>query len=261
MTRMTCRATAALMALAIIASAAGAQLQVPKRTPAAPRPSPDSLVRAAISAAGGAAALGAARALEWDARAIVHLRGRDIALNGTWRMLPPDSAISTTWETEKGPAGARSLVISGPRGWLQRDTALVPMPEAQRVEERHQFYLYSLLRLITLKEPGVGLVATRPDADGNPGLRVARASRLPVEMYFDRSGRVARMSTTFATNNGTLGDAQDIRLEGEVESNGITWFRKMTIRRAGKPYFELEITALRVRPSLSDPMLAGWMRR
>lgn len=245
----------------MVSLVAGAQVKLPERPPVVHRASPDSLVRAAIAAAGGTAALTAARVLEWDAKATVHVGGRNVSLTGTWRMLPPDSAISTTWETEKGPTGARSLVIAGPKGWVQRDTALVAMNEAQRVEERHQFYLYSLLRLVTLKEPGVGLVARPPDVSGHPGILVARAARLPVELYFDKNGRVVRMFTTFATNNGKLGDAEDILLSGEIGAGGIKWFRRMVIQRAGKPYFEMEITALRVKSSLADPMLAGWLRR
>ena len=248
-------------ALSAAAVVAGAQVKRPAQPPVVRRAPPDSLVRAAIAAGGGASALSAARVLEWDAKATVYAAGRKISLTGTWRLLPPDSAISTTWETEKGPTGARSLVIAGPKGWVQRDTALVTMPEARRVEERHQFYLYSLLRLVTLWEPGVGLVPIRPDVDGNPGLLVARTARLPVELYFDKSGRVARMFTNFATNNGKLGDPQDVVLSGAIEAGGIKWFRKMTITRAGKPYYEMEITALRVKSSLTDPMLAGWLGR
>ena len=82
-----------------------------------------------------------------------------------------------------------------------------------------------------------------------------------MELYFDKSGRVVRMFTTFATNNGKLGDPEDILLSGEIKAGGIRWFRKMTIQRAGKPYFEMDITALRVKSSLADPMLAGWLRR
>jgi hypothetical protein len=57
--------------------------------------------------AGGAASLAATSALEWDARAIVHIPGRDIAIRGTWRVAPPDRAVVSTFETSAGPSSTR----------------------------------------------------------------------------------------------------------------------------------------------------------
>lgn len=175
---------------------------------------------------------------------------------GTWSVEPPDTAVVATYDSVQGPRSTRRMIVAGAGGWMQRDSQLTAMPDAILVEERHQFYLYALLRLLPLEAPGVRLTPTASDSAGNVGILVAAPGRLPVTMYFDRDARVARMRTTFATESGP-GAAQDMRLEGTIEANGVRWFRRMVIARDGQPYFEMELSALQVLPRLSDPLLRG----
>lgn len=216
---------------------------------------PQTLVRRAIEAAGGRARIAAAPALQWQARAVIHIPGRDITILGTWSIQPPDSAVVATYDSAQGPRSTRRLIVAGARGWMQRDS-LTAMPSAILTEERHQFYLYALLRLLPLEAPGVRLTSVPADSAGNAGILVESPGRLPVTMYFDRDARVARMRTAFATDSGP-GARQDIRLDGTIESNGVHWFRRMVITRDGQPYYEMELSTLQVLPRLTDPLLRG----
>jgi hypothetical protein len=220
----------------------------------------DSLLRKAIASQERPRRQLSFPALEWQARAVVHLPGRDIVLHGVWKVQPPDSAIVATFDTTRGPASTQRMILAGHRGWLQRDSQLTAMPPDMLTEERHQFYLYSLLQLTPLQRPGVRLRAVPPDAAGNSGFRVQQHGRLPVTMYFDHTGRVSHMATTFATLGRTAEDAQDILLSGTRDVEGITWFRQMTITRNGKPYFEMEITKLHAVPRISDSLFARLAR-
>lgn len=217
---------------------------------------PEALVRRAIDAAGGRARLEAAPALQWQGRAVIHTPGRDVTILGTWSIQPPDSAVVATYDSARGPGSTRRLILAGSRGWMQRDSQPTPMPNAILTEERHQFYLYSLLRLLPLQAPGVKLTRTVSDSAGNSGLLVESPGRLQVTMYFDRDGRVVRLRTTFAVDSGPV-ERQDIRLEGTIESGGVRWFRRMVIDRGRKPYFELEVRTLQTLPRLTDPLLRG----
>lgn len=218
---------------------------------------PSSLLDRAMKAAGGESRLEEFRGLEWNGPGVVHIPNRDIAIRGTWRIQPPDSAVVTTYDTLRGPATARSLIVAGPRGWIRRDTTFTPLPDDILAEEQHQYYLYSLLRLVPLKETGVKLHAVFPDSAGHAGFRVERRGRLPVTMFFDSAGAVARMVTQFALPGPVPGDAQVVNLYGSTTSNGVRWFRRMEITRAGKPYFDLEIDSLTVTRAIEDPLLAG----
>lgn len=219
--------------------------------------SPSTLLNRAIKAAGGEQQLKENRALRWSGLGAVHLPDRDVVIRGTWEIQPPDSAVVATYDASRGPETMRRLIVAGSTGWRQRDTSWTPLPDDLLAEEQHQFYLYSLLRLVTLKEKGVKLHAVFPDSAGHPGFRVDRAGRLPVAMYFDSAGRVVRMLTHFAMPGPVAGDAQVVTLNGTTDAGGLRWFRRMEIARAGKPYFDLEVDSLAVQRAMDDPLLAG----
>jgi hypothetical protein len=218
---------------------------------------PSSLLDRAIKAAGGEGRLKEYRGLTWRGLGAVHLPDRDIVIRGTWKIQPPDSAVVATYDDARGPGTTRRLIVAGPRGWFKRDTAWAPLPDDLLAEEQHQYYLYALLRLVTLKEKGVKLQAVFPDSLGHPGFRVERAGRLPVTMYFDSAGRVVRLLTRFALPGPVAGDAQVLTFHGSMEASGVHWFQRMEITRNGKPYFDLEIDSLAVQRAISDSLLAG----
>jgi len=218
---------------------------------------PSKLLDRAIKAAGGESALREYRGLEWTGLGVVHIPNRHITIRGTWKIQPPDSAVVSTYDTTRGPGTLRYLIIAGPQGWTRRDTTFTPLPEDILAEEQHQYYLYWLLRLVPLKEKGVRLHAVFPDSAGHAGFRVERAGRLPVIMYFDSTGAVVRMLTKFALPGPVAGDNQAISLSGSTVSNGVRWFRRMEILRAGKPYIDLDVDSLAMKRSIKDPLLAG----
>jgi hypothetical protein len=218
---------------------------------------PAVLLSRAIDAQGGADRLTAARAMIWTGAASIHLPTRDIHISGLWRVQPPDSAIVATWETERGESSTRRLILAGSRGWSERDGEFAAMDPGMLAEERHQFYLYDLLRLVPLLDHGVTLVSVPRDSLGHPGFLVRRPERPDATLYFDKAGRVAAISTVFAARDSSRADSQEIILNGTVESNGIRWFQTMSIRRAGRPYFDLRLTSFRTEPVLADSLLEG----
>jgi hypothetical protein len=218
---------------------------------------PARLLARAIEAHGGAARLRGAAALAWHGKAGVHLPGQDIALLGEWRIQPPDSAIVATWEAEKGPGSTRRLILAGERGWAQRDGAMNPLPPKLLEQERHQFYLYSLMRLVPLLDSQVRLSDVPADSLGRAGMLVQRPGRPDATLYFGTDGRLARVSTLLAAPQGSPAIREEITLEGVAEAEGVRWFRRLTLTQDGKPFFDLEVTDLTVLHRLEDPLLAG----
>ena len=202
---------------------------------------PQMLVSRAIGIAGGVAALAALPALEWSGSAAVHTPDKEVDILGTWQVAPPDTARVTTWLAEEDSTRARALVVAGDKGWLLHGGKTAPMPAGQLAEERHQFYLYSLLRLLPLRDSGVTLTSLPSDSAGEPGILVHRAGRLEVALYFGPEGQVARMHTRFAALPGSPSGEEEVRLEGTVDVAGVQWFRQMHIYRDGRPYFDLAV--------------------
>jgi hypothetical protein len=208
--------------------------------------SPALLLDHAITAAGGEAALDSLTAIEWDGSATVHLADTSLQLLGRWQIIPPDTSRVATWLADQDSTQARTMIVAAPRGWIVRDGSALPMPPELLVEERHQFYLYSLLRLVPLRDPEVTLTILPSDGEGRRGLLVRRPGRLDVEMYLALDDRVERLVTRFAVPGDSVGETQEIRLDGTTDIAGVHWFRRMRITRAGAPYFDL--TVLEGRP-------------
>jgi hypothetical protein len=221
---------------------------------------PDSLLRKAIARLERPQRQVLFPALEWQARAVVHIPGRDVVLHGVWKVHPPDSAIVATFDTARGPSSTQRMILAGDRGWLQRGSRVTSMPSNDLIEERHQFYLYSLLQLTSLQRPGVRLRTAPADANGHSGFQVQERGRLPVTMFFDTTGLVTHLSTTFATLDPAAGDAQEVFLSGTMDGERTTWFRHLTILRNGKPYFEMEIGTFHAVPRIADTLFARLTR-
>lgn len=243
----------ALIAVAATCLACARQTGANQGTPG----SPIAIVERAIEMAGGATALERARALVWEGDAAVHVRGRTVELSGRWAVQPPDSAVVATWERSRGPASTRRLILSGTRGWFEREGQLSPMPPTVLANEREQFYLYNLMRLVPLRAPGVTLSPIAPDSLGQRGVRVTKAGRPDVDLYVDGSGRLAHLRTRVTDAMSGNPSVEDVWLAGSVDADGVHWPRSIQLTLDGKPYFELEIRTLHVMGRLEDPLLAG----
>ncbi len=238
---------ATLLAAIVLSSAA----------PLTAQETPEHLLARAIDSAGGAARLAAARAFEWQATAVVHVPGRDIHIRGSWRVQPPDSAVVATYITADGPSSMRRVILAGRRGWLQGNGTTTVMTNAVLTEERHQFYLYSLLRLVPLRDAGVTLLAASSDSAGHPGIVVRRPGHPEVTLFFGANARVVGLRTIFAISATAGTEAQVIALDGTMTASDIRWFQRMTITRDGHPYYEMTLTSLQAMARLDDPLLAG----
>jgi hypothetical protein len=214
----------------------------------------DVLVSRAITFAGGEPRLREVHALTWHGTAAVHVAGRDIALGGFWQVQPPDTAVVTTWEASKGPEATRRLILTGSTLWTQRNGKLEPLPAEMLADEQHQFYLYSLVRALPLRDPRTRLEVAANDSEGHAGLYVRHEGRPDVTLHFDADGRVCRV-TSQVTDQAGKRITQVMLLSGTMESGGVRWFRQLRITRDGQPYFELELTDLQALKRLNDPLL------
>lgn len=204
-----------------------------------PSPSPDPAVilERAIKAMGGEPALRRATVLKWRGRAMVHAGESVFRLEGRWIVEPPDRAVVSTWEVDKGESSTRRLVLLGSAGWTERDGTRTPMPAQVLANERVQFYLYSVMRLLPLREPGVRLTATGPRS-----LRVERDGRPPVEVTFDGDGWIDRLRTQVPDPESGREVEEVITFEGAITAGGVHWPLRLAISREGAPFFDLELT-------------------
>jgi hypothetical protein len=240
------------------ALAAGACTRPPRPVAPPPIPGAAGVLARAIDQAGGAAALERAPALSWKGEATVHAGGRDVRIEGTWAVQPPDSAVVTTHEEGHGHEGERSLVYAAPRGWIVSGGRFQPMPAAMLANERDEFFLYQVMRLVDLRAPGVALEEIAPDAEGQRGIRAAVPGHAPVELYVNATGRLAHVRMPVRDPMGAAGTlTQDVYLLGAAEEDDVVWPTAMRITLNGAPYFEMEMHDFETMERLDDEKLRG----
>lgn len=199
------------------------------------------LLNRAIAQSGGREALISFPTLEWRGTAAIHVPNRTIDIAGEWEV-QPDSAMVMTHPVNQ-PNDPRRLILSGTQGWTQRgDAPPAAMPPELLIEERHQFYLYQVLRLAPLLDPGFSLKLADPGALGVSALAISHPDHPDVILYFGPDNRVSALTTVFAAPDMSAPETQEIRFSGSFESQGVRWFREMRILRGGQPYFDLRIT-------------------
>jgi hypothetical protein len=223
----------------------------------APADGPRATLERAIRQAGGAEALARARALLWEGDAAVYAGGRTVRIAGDWAVQPPDTAVVATYDVTRGPATTRALVVAAPRGWIWAGGQLTPMPGAMLANERDEFYLYDVMRLLPLRDAEITLTAIAPDSLGQAGFRAERPGRPAVELYVDDKGRLAHLRTRVQDPGGGAAVRQDLWLGGTVEAEGVRWPAEIRITMDGAPYFGLALRNLRIQPRLDDVRLRG----
>lgn len=218
---------------------------------------PHGILDNAIQQAGGATALSAARALTWDGDATVFAGGRTVHIAGHWQVQPPDTAIVATYDTTRGPSTTRSMVIAAPRGWMVRNDSFTVLPDPVIANERDAFFLYDVIRLVSLRDSSVRLSRISADSLGQRGFRAEQPGRPAVELFVDSTGRLSHVRLTVADPEGGPPVRQDAWLDGELASGGIRWPRRLRLTMNGAPYFDLRMRDLRVSDRISDPLLSG----
>jgi hypothetical protein len=217
--------------------------------------SPRALLARAMAAAGGAEKLARYPAFVWHGKAVVHAGEREIRLQGTWKLQPPDVSIVETYEVERGPSSLRKMILTADGGWGERDGARQPLPADMVTHERDQFYLYYVMRLAPLQSPPFELSTLPGEAAGAAGLKVKAPGRPDVDLFFDAAGSLTRLRTRIRKPGATEEVLEELRFDGFVEGEGIRWPRAIRITWDGKPYFDLELTDFTPLPALRDPLL------
>ena len=218
---------------------------------------PHTILDNAIQQAGGAAALSAARALSWDGDATVFAGGRTVDIAGQWQVQPPDTAVVATYDTTRGPSTTRSMVIAAPRGWMVRNDGFTVLPDPLIANERDAFFLYDVIRLVSLRDNAVRLSRISADSLGQRGFRAEQPGRPAVDVFVDSTGRLSHIVLMVADPNGGPPVRQDAWLEGELTSAGIRWPQRLRLTMNGAPYFDLRMRDLQVSDRITSPLLSG----
>ena len=216
---------------------------------------PDSahqLLRFAILAAGGERALHNARVLAWTGQATIHAGGQTIQIGIDTVVEPFVYARSESWLVSQGRASSRVLEIDQTGGWTTRNGERTPMPATQLANERQQFALYGLMRLLPLSDPGVSIELDQSNNPQTPYLlHVRHPLATETTLKFDDAYRLVGADNIVADPEREGAQLQQwIGFSGGIDGGRIRWPRRLSIWQApvggqrnasGAPFFDLTL--------------------
>jgi hypothetical protein len=199
------------------------------------------LLTRAMTGMGGAARLGAVKALHWTGRARIFAQARTIEIGVSTTVRPFLGARSDTWLADEGPSRPRSLIIEGERGWTEYAGQRNDMPAAMLAHERQQYALYGLMLLAPLCGPGVETwLASSQDGSGR--VEVSHPGAPRTTLIFGEDARLTGAENTVPSpDDGGADLAQVFTFSGQIEGGGVVWPRGLSIWQSGAPYFELTL--------------------
>ena len=241
-----------LMLLALPVLAACSSMEGASAPPAADAYAGKSVLDAAINAAGGEAALGRVKELNWTGAATVTVAGKTTEIELETIVRPFTYARSTSWPKAEGRKAARRTQIEYGKAWSIARQSWDPMPEAQSQHEVQQVSLYGVMLLTALKDPTAKVQETAPGKDGTRNLHVEHPNAPPTDLRFDASGKLIRAASSMRDPAGGAAPiAQVAEFSGEIVSNGVKWPKRITIRQNDQPYMDMELATFEARASNS----------
>jgi hypothetical protein len=210
----------------------------------------DPMLELAIERAGGEARLAAADRLSWRGTATIHDGGEIVEIGLDTHVRPFGHARSESWLVNKGRETARTMIIEGKRGWIEREGERSAMPAAMLKHERQQFAVYGLMRLL----PARGrIVARRATTGGRTLLRVAHPRAPITDLVFAPDGTLIEARNRVADPSGNTAEIDQLfRFSGHVTEDGLSWPRRIEILQRGRLYFTLDIDSFEVSSENSE---------
>ncbi|HEX5007495.1 MAG TPA: hypothetical protein VFV70_10310 [Hyphomonadaceae bacterium] len=210
-----------------------------------------SVLDAAIEAAGGEAALGKVKELDWSGTAVVNAEGKTTEIEVQTIVRPLTYARTTSWPKAEGEKAARTLQVEFGKAWTVSRVTWTPMKEAEAEHENQQYALYGLMLLTSLKDASATVKEAPVGSDGTRAIQVTHPKAAPTELEFDATGKLVRAGFTVRDPKGGADIVQTAKFSGEIVSNGVKWPKRITIEQNGAPYFDLTIATFEARPDVS----------
>ncbi len=216
-------------------------------------PKARALVDRAIRALGGEANLRKAPAVSWKGKGIIYF-------------LPPQgnpytSEMVIQWpnrrrleaHTELGTQKMNLLIVlNGDEGWTQfGNGSIAPMGKTDLRDQKEELYADYLATVLPLTDPAFKLTAVGSKTiDGRPaeGVKVSRQGHHDVTLYFDKQTGLPLMRTShyrYRDPRGLHEGEQDTYFADFVETDGVKYPRKFTIKRAGKVFVQQNVLELK----------------
>jgi len=220
-----------------------------------------ALLDKALEAHGGRDRLSRCQAATFTVDGKVQHSGQSVEFKGTWQALLPERLRIDVQVPFMGLQFKYSQVCAGDKSWNALNENVVELSKPARVEAIEMAWANNQARLTPLTDPGVQLRYLGESKVGEQaalGLAIQRRERREVKLFFDRqTGLLLKIETKSR-------DILDLEHEFVAETffadyrkvDGMPAAHKITMRRDGKPFMEMECKEHKLAESLGDEVFA-----
>jgi hypothetical protein len=217
-----------------------------------------AIIEKGIAAVGGAEKLGKNKALTWKAKGKVDLMGNSIEFSGDWSVQPPKQMKNQIEIDFNGMKTAIVSVINGDKGWRSFAGNTMELEGDDLAEAKEELYAGRVSTLLALTtEPGFKLASLGESKVGDKtavGVKVSHEGHRDISLFFDKdSGLLIKNSRRIKDiMAGGQEMDQDTFLSDYQDFDGVKRYKKMSIKRDGKDFIELQISEYKAVESLPD---------
>jgi hypothetical protein len=214
--------------------------------PAADQGETKAIVDKALKARGGEAKLAKLKAASWKSKGTAVYNGEDIPFTADWtlegaRKNRIDADAESNSETIKVV-----IVLNGDKGWFDLAGNVDELNDDRLKEEQERAYVEWLTTLLPLKDKSLKLspLGESKVADRDAvGISVSSKGHRDVSLYFDKAkGRLLKSETRVKDVDQGAELTQVVLYSDFKESDGVTHPTKLSYKRDGNRYIEMEIS-------------------
>jgi hypothetical protein len=201
------------------------------------------IIDKAIKASGGEENLKKWKSLTWKSKGNIHIAGNPAPFTGEWAMTWPEKSRMSVDLDLGGQKFTFMLVYNSGKGWQSMNGNTEELAQDRLDEQKENAYAGGVARLLPLKDKAYTLsVVGETKVDNKPvvGVKVSSKGHRDVTLYFDKAtSLLAKTETNVKDETGTE-VKQETLFSDYKDVDGVKQPLKVTIKRDGMPYVEVE---------------------
>lgn len=219
-----------------------------------------ALIEKGIKARGDADKLARNKAQQWKGKGKFHGLGEAIDFSGEWAVQLPGQTRNRLEMDFNGAKFERVSVVNGDKGWIKLNGNLEEMDKDQLTEEKAQAHVGLVASLLPLRDKSFQLASLGEAKVGDRpavGVRVSQKNQRDVSLFFDKETGLLLKSETRVKDPQSGQEATQELLYGDYRAvDDVKHPMKVTIKRDGKPFVEVEWTDFKAQEKLDDGTFA-----
>jgi len=215
------------------------------------------VARLAMKAMGGNRLAGA-HAATWKAKGTATINGEEIEFDAKWAIQGERQLKITADAQANGSAIKALILVNGDKGWAALAGLEEEMDKDRLAEEQERAYLDWLATFVPLDDSRLkltGLGESKVDGRAAVGIKVQRAGRRDVELFFDKDkGLLLKSQMRVKDLMGGADVEQHVFYRDYKEQGGVPRATRVTYLWDKNPYLDMAVSGFKLHKKLPEKL-------